>query len=242
MLVDTGYGLQDVAHPHARLPDSGRRSSISDCAEATPPCDRSRRSASPPATSATSSSPISTSTTPAGSRISRRPASTSWTRSATPRSASGGRFVARQRYRRRNGTTCATGEPMRRRRRALVRLRSRARSRRAAAGDPDGAAAGHTAGHAGVAIRGRELAASRRRRLSAPRPDGRRPPCPPGLTVYQSIMDTDRSARRTRLACARSRPIGAARSRSSVRTTPANSTASDEQEIARVHRLRCSAA
>ena len=68
---------------------------------------------------------------------------------------------------------------------------------------------GHTRGHTGVAIkRRRGLAAALRRRLLPPRRDRRRPPhCPPVLTGFQNAQLGRQRARgaRTASACASSR-------------------------------------
>ena len=89
VLVDTGYGLRDVAHPHRhpgpRITLPWRMMLISGCTNVTLRFGRSRRWVSALATCGTSSLPTSTSTMPADWRTSRTRPCTSCSASMTTR-------------------------------------------------------------------------------------------------------------------------------------------------------------
>ena len=151
VLVDTGFGADDVAHPHRRL---GVPFTVGFRPRRSSPRRRSSRSAgsaSTPPTSATSRSPISTSTTPADCRT-----------SPTPRCT-----CSRPNSRRREPERCATAPAIRPPLRPRPELGRRTTST-ATAGSASRACAcsrastprsllipllGHSRGHSAIAVR-----------------------------------------------------------------------------------------
>ena len=150
------------------------------------------------ATCATSCSRTSTSTTPAGSTTSRS-ARVHMLRRERDHAVRQKTWLDRQRFRPQQWSRARAWQVHeRRRRRALVRLRLRARPRRPAAGDPAGAAARP---HARPRRRGgAHTAAAGCCRPATPTSTTARWTCSgrwctPGLRFYQTMMEKDRSAR-----------------------------------------------